>query len=278
MDWTNVFCAPRKASSTGSTVMTLPAITAAQFVWCWPWNVVRPSCSVYTVSWLTAISGQVRSFQVVRNVSTATVLSAGRDSGSTIVNSTRSREQPSIHAASSSSRGRDRKNWRSRNTANGVTSDGTMSAPRLSIRPSFFITRNVGIMVSWNGIAIVATISASSAREPANRIRANAYPPSAPNSRFDTTVTAETISEFPNQRRKSAFSKTYRYPAKSTRDGHKAGGNRLISALLITELSSSHTSGAANTSASGTSSRCHGLNGSRGRRGTGSTRVAGTSS
>ncbi len=78
----------------------------------------------------------------------------------------------------------------------------------MSIRPSFFITRNVGIMVSWNGIAIVATISASSAREPANRIRANAYPPSVPNSRFDTTVTAETISEFVNQRRNIAFPRT----------------------------------------------------------------------
>lgn len=56
---------------------------------------------------------------MARKVSIATVLSAGRDSGSTMRSNTRIRVQSSIHAASSSSRGSDRKNCRSRNTANG---------------------------------------------------------------------------------------------------------------------------------------------------------------
>ena len=44
----------------------------------------------------------------------------------------------------------------------------------MSISPSHFISRNVGIIVSWNGITSVASISASSAREPRKRMRANA--------------------------------------------------------------------------------------------------------
>jgi hypothetical protein len=35
-DWMNVFCASRNATSTGTTVMTLPAITADHLVWCCP--------------------------------------------------------------------------------------------------------------------------------------------------------------------------------------------------------------------------------------------------
>ncbi len=90
------------------------------------------------------------------------------------MNSVDNREQPSIHAASSTSRGSDTKNWRSRKTPNGVTSEGRISAPRLSISPSHFISRKVGIIVSWNGITSVASISASSSREPRKRMRANA--------------------------------------------------------------------------------------------------------
>ena len=84
------------------------------------------------------------------------------------------REQPSIHAASSTSRGSARKNCRSRNTPNGMTSDGTISAPSVSISPSFCIRMKVGISVSWNGISSVAIIVASSSREPRKSSRANA--------------------------------------------------------------------------------------------------------
>ncbi len=78
------------------------------------------------------------------------------------------------------------------------------------MRPSFFITRNVGIIVSWNGTAMVASISPISTRDPANRIRANAYPASEPKTRFAATVTAETISELTNQRGNIALPSTYR--------------------------------------------------------------------
>lgn len=46
MDRMNVFCAARKAISTGRTVMTFPAMTADHWTWCSPWNVVRPRGSV----------------------------------------------------------------------------------------------------------------------------------------------------------------------------------------------------------------------------------------
>ncbi|CAM5461532.1 hypothetical protein SVIOM342S_07215 [Streptomyces violaceorubidus] len=76
------------------------------------------------------------------------------------------------------------------------------------MRPSFFITRKVGIIVSWNGTAMVASISPISTREPANRIRAKAYPASEPKTRFAATVTAETISELTNQRGNIALPST----------------------------------------------------------------------
>lgn len=41
-----------------------------------------------------------------------------------------------------------------------------------------------------------------------NRIRANAYPPSDPSSRFDTTATDATISELANQRGNIALPST----------------------------------------------------------------------
>ncbi|GJD67079.1 hypothetical protein MPEAHAMD_7286 [Methylobacterium frigidaeris] len=40
--------------------------------------------------------------------------------------------------------------------------------------PSSFITRKVGIIVSWKGITIVASIRVSRIRDPVNRIRAKA--------------------------------------------------------------------------------------------------------
>ena len=83
-----------------------------------------------------------------------------------------------------------------------------ISAPRVSISPSSFITRNVGIIVSWNGITIVASISPSTSFDPANRIRANAYPPSEPRTRLAVTATADTMNEFRNQRGNNAFPST----------------------------------------------------------------------
>ena len=59
-------------------------------------------------------SGQRKSFQTDRKVSTATVLSGGPISGSRMLRRIRSRPAPSMSAASSSSTGSERKNCRSR--------------------------------------------------------------------------------------------------------------------------------------------------------------------
>ena len=56
------------------------------------------------------------------------------------------------------------------------------------------------------------------------------------------------------------------------------GGKRLICALVISELISSHSSGIANSSAIGASTRCHGLNGSRDSRGGGAAALTPTRS
>lgn len=103
---------------------------------------------MYVESLLIAINDQIKSFQITRNVSTATMLSADRASNNTIETKIRNRPQPSIHAASSSSRGSETKNYRKKNTESGVTSDGTINAPSVSISPSCFITKNVEIIVS----------------------------------------------------------------------------------------------------------------------------------
>ena len=75
-------------------------------------------------------SGHRKSFQVHRNWITASVASAGIDSGSTIVNRIFRREAPSIRAASSSSIGSVRKNCVSMKMPNTFARFGTISAPR----------------------------------------------------------------------------------------------------------------------------------------------------
>ena len=99
---------------------------------------------------------------------------AGIESGSTIRKSTPSREQPSIRAASSSSIGSVRKNWRRRKIPNGVTRFGAIRAPSESTSPRCWTIRNVGIMITWNGTISVARSAMNVTSRPKNRIRANA--------------------------------------------------------------------------------------------------------
>ena len=63
--------------------MMFAAASRCQVVWCAPWNVASPSCSV-NASWFVRIvtSGQRKSFQVHMNWITASVASAGSDNGS----------------------------------------------------------------------------------------------------------------------------------------------------------------------------------------------------
>ena len=81
------------------------------------------------------ISGHRKSFQDHMNWMIASVASAGSDSGSTILNRMPSREVPSIRAASSSSIGSVRKNWRSMKMPNALHRLGMISPPTLSTMP-----------------------------------------------------------------------------------------------------------------------------------------------
>jgi hypothetical protein len=110
---------------------------------------------------LIAISGQTRSFHAPSRVKIASVARAGLASGSTIRQKTPNVLHPSIRAASSSSRGSDRKNWRIRKMPNAEASHGTNAAPRVSIRCSRANITYVGTRSSWMGIITVPTMRRS---------------------------------------------------------------------------------------------------------------------
>ena len=146
----------------------LPAISSvARDLWAL-WKVDSPTCSVMCSWLLIATSGHRKSFHVHSSVISASVESAGPDSGSTILTSTPSRLQPSIRAASSSSIGSVRKNWRSMKMPNAVARFGSISAVMLSITPRWRTIRKVGIRITWNGTISVARSSKNSTFEPKN--------------------------------------------------------------------------------------------------------------
>ena len=104
----------------------------------------------------------------------ASVESAGTDSGSTILTRAPIRLQPSIRAASSSSMGRVRKNWRSMKMPKAFTRLGTISADTLSISPRCRTIRKVGMRMTWNGTISVARRTMKRTFEPKKRMRAKA--------------------------------------------------------------------------------------------------------
>ena len=79
-----------------------------------------------------------------------------------------SREVPSIRAASSSSIGSVRKNWRSMKIPNALHRLGMISPPTLSTMPSFLTIRNVGISSTWKGTISVASSTTNSTSRPKN--------------------------------------------------------------------------------------------------------------
>ena len=117
--------------------------------------------------------------------------SAGSESGSTILNRIPSREVPSIRAASSSSIGSVRKNWRSMKMPNALHRLGTIRPPTLSTIPSFLTIRNVGMSRTWKGTISVARSTTNRTFRPKKRIRANAYAARLQNSRLPATVASE---------------------------------------------------------------------------------------
>ena len=88
------------------------------------------------LSSLIEISGQRKSFQAFRIVSSAIVASAGRISGSRTRTNTPRRLQPSIIAASSISFGRRTKNWRIRKMLIAVAIQGRKSDGSVPTMPS----------------------------------------------------------------------------------------------------------------------------------------------
>ena len=94
---------------------------------CSPWKRVSPTAIGIVLSVLETISGHSRLFQWNMKAKTARVASAGPDSGRMIRQKHPQRLAPSIRAASSSSNGMPRKNWRSRKTPKAVKACGMIS-------------------------------------------------------------------------------------------------------------------------------------------------------
>jgi hypothetical protein len=133
---TNWRWANRKAMIRGIVATTFPLISSDHSVRRTPWKLASPSWIVYQCSSLIAISGQIRSFQEPSSVKIVRVANAGLASGSTMRQNTPKVVQPSMRAASSSSMGSDRKNWRIKKMPKAVASHGTKAAASVSTSPS----------------------------------------------------------------------------------------------------------------------------------------------
>ena len=82
-------------------------------------------------------------------------------------------EQPSILAASDSSSGMVRKNWRRRKILNALPNQaGTQSGRNDPIQCSFWKSANVGTIKTGNGTIIVASVAAKAKSRPGKRRRA----------------------------------------------------------------------------------------------------------
>ncbi len=88
----------------------------------------RPSWTVYISSELITISAQMKSLKTPMKVKMASVARAGFASGMITRHRTPKRLHPSMKAASSSSRGIERKYCLSRNVPKALARPGTISA------------------------------------------------------------------------------------------------------------------------------------------------------
>ena len=99
-------------------------------------------------SWITevcprsTIAGQKNSFQAVMNSRMASALSAAPRLGTTTVHSVAHDDRPSISAASSSSRGKLRRCWRSMSTAIAELRFGTITPASVLISPNWTSRRS----------------------------------------------------------------------------------------------------------------------------------------
>ena len=115
-----------------------------------------------------------KSFQAKKKWNRLTAVIAATDCGTMIERRMRNGPAPSIIAASSSSRGIDRKYWRSRNTLYALAKQwGMISGSQVPFQPSQVNSTYCGSSVTWNGRMIVAISTMNSAFLPGNRKRAN---------------------------------------------------------------------------------------------------------
>ena len=96
------------------------------------------------------------------------------DSGTRIVHANRQWPQPSRRAASRSSPGNVRKNWRIRNVPKPVATKGTISPGYALIQPSSATSRYLGMISDSTGIIIVAMNAANAVRRNGKSMNTNA--------------------------------------------------------------------------------------------------------
>src|SRR5438067_11794813 len=121
------------------------------------------------------ISGQMNESQLNWKRTNPKAISAGAAFGRTTRQKAPNSEQPSMRAASSSSRGKPRKNWRRRNMPSGLATKGMISAWYVSTQWNARISMYSGIASTSNGMTIVARKMTNSTSRPGNRMRAKTY-------------------------------------------------------------------------------------------------------
>ncbi|ANZ40332.1 hypothetical protein BBK82_34200 [Lentzea guizhouensis] len=130
--------------------------------------------SVYSLSCCATTNGHRKLFQLPRNVRMPSVASAGPHSGRMILAKIRTSLAPSTRPASSSSPGSPAMNCRIRNTPNGETRNGRISAGNEFASPALTTSTYSGTNVTTPGIIRVAMTTANNVRLPRNSSLASA--------------------------------------------------------------------------------------------------------
>ena len=143
-------------------------------------NCGKTTGKVYLFGSVRKTRGSRKRFQEYKNEMIASDARAGPESGSAIFVNTRHLERPSISAASSSSAGKSRKNWRIKK------SPTTACAPNAGIKiigknesdnPDLTINLKIGIKVTSAGISSAESKMINILLRHLKLILANAYPP-----------------------------------------------------------------------------------------------------
>src|SRR5438552_17876845 len=114
------------------------------------------------------ISGQMNESQLNWKRISPKAINAGVALGSTTRQKAPNNEQPSMRAASSNSRGKPRKNWRSKNMPTGLATNGTIKAWYVSTQRKIRISIYSGMARISNGMTIVARKAMNNKSRPGN--------------------------------------------------------------------------------------------------------------